>query len=115
MAGIALLGYLLVIDRGSGITVIPLLGFALEPSAYFHHSKSTAVGIIKRFSFCNIKCSSNAKQQIPDDIGRHVPIEFEKSIKLDSSLLDIIREIDVLSDLSVEIIRGERVGLIGAM
>jgi ATP-binding cassette, subfamily B, bacterial PglK len=115
---IALLGGLLVLQRGSGAAVIPLLGaLALGAQRLLPALQQIYSG------WANLQ-SSNAslaaviellKQPLPQQLAVAEPLAIQQSIRLEAVRFRYAPDLpEVLHGLNLEIHRGERIGLIGS-
>ena len=118
MVAIALLGGLLVVQRGSSTAVIPLLG-------------SLALGVQRLLpalqqiysGWASLKASNAAiqvvlamlDQPLPAQVSAAAPLPLRKVVRLEKvHFRYVLDQQDVISGLDLEIRRGERIGIIGS-
>lgn len=117
LVAIAMLGGLIVFQKGSGVAVIPLLGALalgaqrLLPALQQVYSSWSA---LKGYSADFESVLSMINQPLPPQISVREPLQFCRTISLqDVHFRYGIDQQDVLQGLNLEINVGERVGLIG--
>ena len=118
MVVIALLGGMLVLQRGSGVAVIPLLGaLALGAQRLLPSLQQIYSG------WASLKGANDAiqvvismlNQPLPAHVNHANPLPLRDGIRLKNVHFRYVPEqTDVLQGLDLEIHRGERVGLIGS-
>lgn len=119
MVGIALLGVLLVLQRGSGATVIPLLGALalgaqrLLPALQQIYSNWSA---LTAYNAAMEDVLTMLNQPLPPQVHIVEPLPLGQSIRLESVHFSYRQDQPkvVLNGLNLEIFRGERIGLIGS-
>ncbi len=118
MVAIALLGGLLVLQRGSGAAVIPLLGALalgaqrlLPALQHIYRGWATLKGY--NSSIEAVLCMLN--QPLPPEVSVAEPLPLKEGIRLVGVNFRYVPEQpEVLQGLDLEIHRGERIGLIGS-
>jgi ABC-type multidrug transport system fused ATPase/permease subunit len=118
LVAIALLGLLLVMQRGSGPAVIPLLGaLALGAQRLLPALQQIYSGwaSIKSWSACLAAVIELLEQALPQQHAVAEPLALQKSLRLQGVRFRYAPELpEVLHGLDLEIRRGERIGLIGS-
>ena len=118
MVAIALLGGLLVLQRGSGATVIPLLGaLALGAQRLLPALQQIYGGwaALKSYSAAMQDVLAMLNQPLPSLADRAEPLWLRKDISLEGVHYRYSPDqYDVLQGVDLEICRGERIGLIGS-
>lgn len=117
MVAVALLGGFLVVQQGRGVETIPLLGtFALGAQRLlpalqqFYSAWSTVTGNCAAME--GVLALLN--QPVPAQVDGVEPMQLHQGIRLDEVHFRYAQEkSDVLQGLTLEIRRGERIGLIG--
>ena len=118
MVAIALLGGLLVLQRGSGAAVIPLLGaLALGAQRLLPALQQAYVGWAQ-LKGCNADLAGvieMLEQPLPPAFWASAPLELNQAIQLQGVRFRYGTQLpEVLSGLDLEIRRGERIGLVGS-
>ena len=117
MVAISTLGGLLVVQRGSGFAVIPLLGsLALGAQRLLPALQQIYSGwaTLKGYETAMQDVLSMLNQPLPLVLDSFESLYFQKSIKFSRVQFRYAsNEPDVLKDFRLEIHRGERIGLIG--
>ena len=118
MVGIALLGGLLVLQRGSGSAVIPLLGALalgaqrLLPALQQAYSGWSALNGYKAAMHSVLTMLT---QPLPPHVHVVEPLALGQSIRLEKVHFSYLQDQpNVLHGLNLQIRRGERIGLIGS-
>jgi ABC-type multidrug transport system fused ATPase/permease subunit len=117
MVAIAVLGWLLVLQRGSGGGVIQLLGtVALGAQRLLPALQQVYAGwaSLRASNASLAEVLALLEQPMPPQLARVPPLLLEKGIRMDSVRFRYGPELmEVLQGLDLEIRRGERIGLIG--
>lgn len=118
MVAIALLGGMLVVQRGSGTAVIPLLGaLALGAQRLLPALQQIYAGwaSLKGFNAAIQAVLDMLNQPLPPQVSVAEPLQLREGIRLVGVHFRYVQEqADVLQGLDLEIRRGERIGLIGS-
>lgn len=117
MVSIGLLGAFLVMQRGSGVAAIPLLG------ALALGSQRLLPALQQIYSGWSLLISQNSamqgvlamlKQPLPIQVIGVTPLQFNKSLRLQNVDFSYSQDQpNILHGLNLEILRGERIGLVG--
>lgn len=117
LVSIAILGCLLVLQRGSGTSVISLLGFlALGAQRLLPALQQIYTGWanLNSWSASLYEVVQMLEQPLPRKLAYSDPLNLQRSILLRSVHFRYTPELpEVLKCLNLEISRGERIGLIG--
>jgi ABC-type multidrug transport system fused ATPase/permease subunit len=118
LVAIAVLGGLLVLQRGSGASVIPLLGaLALGAQRLLPALQQIYGGWanLRSWSASLAAVIELLEQPLPQQQALAEPLPLQQSIRLQGVRFRYARELpEVLQGLDLEIRRGERIGLIGS-
>ena len=118
MVAIALLGGLLVLQRGSGAAVIPLMGALALGAQRLLPALQQAYGSWASLNGYNadlIGVIEMLDQSLPTSIRAVAPLELNQSIQLQGVRFRYNDHLqDVLKGLDLKIRRGERIGLVGS-
>ena len=118
MVGIAILGCLLVLQRGSGAAVIPLLGaLALGAQRLLPALQNVYSGwsSLTSYNAAMKAVLAMLNQPLPPQIGLVQPLSFCDGILFEGvSFCYEPQQPDVLIDMNLDIRRGDRIGLIGS-
>lgn len=118
MVAIAVLGGLLVLQRGSGAAVIPLLGaLALGAQRLLPVLQQVYAGwaSIKAYNAALAGVLAMLEQPMPTQVQAMAPLPLWQGIRLEAVCFRYGQELpEVLQGLDLEIRRGERIGLIGS-
>ncbi len=115
---LALLGGLLVLQRGSGTVVIPVLGaFALGAQRLLPALQQVYTGwaALKAYNPALSDVLAMLRQPLPAGGRLAAPMPFRKCLQLETVCFRYGEDLpDVISDLALEICPGERIGVIGS-
>ncbi len=118
MVAIALLGGMLVVQRGSGAAVISLLGaLALGAQRLLPALQQIYAGwaSLKGYNAAIQAVLVILNQPLPPQVSVAEPLPLRESIRLVGvHFRYVLEQADVLQGLDLEIYRGERIGLIGS-
>ena len=118
MVAIALLGWLLVGQKGSGGSVIPLLGALALGAQRLLPALQQAYGgwaSLKAFNADLSGVIEMLQQPLPPAFWVSAPLELNQAIQLQGVCFRYAPPLpEVLSGLDLEIRRGERIGLVGS-
>jgi ABC-type multidrug transport system fused ATPase/permease subunit len=118
LVAIAVLGGLLVLQRGSGAAVIPLLGaLALGAQRLLPALQQIYGGLanLKSWSASLAAVIELLEQPLPQQQAVAAPLALQQSLRLQAVRFRYAPELpEVLQSLDLEIRRGERIGLIGS-
>ena len=117
LVGIALLGQVLVLQRGSGAAVIPLLGaLALGAQRLLPALQQAYSGwsVLTGYNAAMQSVLMMLSQPLPPQVHDVQPLLLSKSIRLESVSFSYAQDQPkVLNGLDLKIRRGERIGFIG--
>jgi ATP-binding cassette subfamily B protein len=117
MVAIALLGGVLVLQRGSGAAVVPLLGaLALGAQRLLPALQQVYSGwaVLKSYNAALAAVLAMLDQPMPELSTVTAPLPWRQQLRLQSVSFRYAPEMpEVLNGLTLEIRRGERIGLIG--
>jgi ABC-type bacteriocin/lantibiotic exporter with double-glycine peptidase domain len=118
MVAIAMLGALLVLERGSGADVIPLLGVLALGAQRLLPALQQIYSAWATLKGCNAAMQAvlaMLKQPMPTLGGKSVALSIREGIRLEGVRFRYVPEQpEVLRGLDLEIRLGERIGLIGS-
>jgi ABC-type multidrug transport system fused ATPase/permease subunit len=117
MVALSLLGGVLLIQRGSGTAVVPILGaLALGGQRLLPALQQMYAGwtTLKGYNAALAAVLAMLDQQMPELTTVSMPLQLKQGLRLDSVFFCYGPEMpDVLKCLTLEIFPGERLGLIG--
>ncbi len=118
LVAIAVLGGLLVLQRGSGVAVIPLLGALALGAQRLLPALQQIYGGWANLNSWNASLAAVIElleQPLPQQQVVAAPLALQQSLRLQAVRFRYVPELpEVLQGLDLEIRRGERIGLIGS-